>query len=387
MAVCTFDGNSDMYGLGIRIGFYLQWYSGILASILAPSELPGLRFAKALFIAATFLALLILTIQNPLGLQVAEVYIILLLTFGSYLFFVPLYLWRIFICGRTHLDPTRFPVVFTGAFYSVLNFMLLVAVTAFQLWFWIARVPQLADQGCRSYGFIFTKVPLDAKAVIVVNLVLYSLLLLVCLFVLFRTLLVAVGGYEYEDEPSISERQFQTLHRWEVLIAAIVASTIITATELTIYWNNITNVYSLSSAGQTIPFAIGIGALLRVVYVYAFKTGEVCDTCGTEEGNVCYECGANMQEGFEPSGFPHRRPPLPPGQMAGTSFARPPLPPGRMAAAAPARRSPAPPDRWPVLSAVGESPQRPSARGDRRRRPPQPPGRFLQSPSSSSSAS
>ncbi|KAK5162395.1 hypothetical protein LTR04_003887, partial [Oleoguttula sp. CCFEE 6159] len=245
-----------MHGLGIRIGFYLQWYSGILASILAPSELPGLRFAKALFIAATFLALLILTIQNPLGLQVAEVYIILLLTFGSYLFFVPLYLWRIFICGRTHLDPTRFPVVFTGAFYSVLNFMLLVAVTAFQLWFWIARVPQLADQGCRSYGFIFTKVPLDAKAVIVVNLVLYSLLLL------------------YEDEPSISERQFQTLHRWEVLIAAIVASTIITATELTIYWNNITNVYSLSSAGQTIPFAIGIGALLRVVYIYAFKTGE-----------------------------------------------------------------------------------------------------------------
>ncbi|TKA66540.1 hypothetical protein B0A49_10482 [Cryomyces minteri] len=160
MAVCTFDGNSDMYGLGIRIGFYLQWYSGILASILAPSELPGLRFAKALFIAATFLALLILTIQNPLGLQVAEVYIILLLTFGSYLFFVPF------------------------------------------------------------------------------------------------------------------ERQFQTLHRWEVLIAVIVASTIITATELTIYWNNITNVYSLSTAGQTIPFAIGIGALLRVVYVYAFKTGE-----------------------------------------------------------------------------------------------------------------
>ena len=46
-----------------------------------------------------------------------------------------------------------------------------------------------------------------------------------------------------------------------------VASTIITATELTIKWNKIQGVNSLTSAGQTIPLLIGIAAILRIVYV------------------------------------------------------------------------------------------------------------------------
>lgn len=46
-----------------------------------------------------------------------------------------------------------------------------------------------------------------------------------------------------------------------------VASTVITATELTIKWNKIQGVHSLNSAGQTIPLLIGIAAILRIVYV------------------------------------------------------------------------------------------------------------------------
>lgn len=47
----------------------------------------------------------------------------------------------------------------------------------------------------------------------------------------------------------------------------IVASTVIMATELTIYWNKIDGVNTISSAGQTIPFVIGIGAIVRILYV------------------------------------------------------------------------------------------------------------------------
>ena len=70
-----------MYGLGIRIGFCLQWYAGDLASWLAPSEVYGTRLTKSIFIAATFLIQVIL---NVLNLQVVELYVILLLTFGQY---------------------------------------------------------------------------------------------------------------------------------------------------------------------------------------------------------------------------------------------------------------------------------------------------------------
>ena len=82
MVVGSFDGNTDMYGLGIRIGFYLQWYAGGFASWLALSEVVELRLTNSVFIAATFLALLIQVILDVSNLQVVEVYIILLLTFG-----------------------------------------------------------------------------------------------------------------------------------------------------------------------------------------------------------------------------------------------------------------------------------------------------------------
>jgi hypothetical protein len=51
----------------------------------------------------------------------------------------------------------------------------------------------------------------------------------------------------------------------------IVATTVITGVELTICWNKIQGVHDISSAGQTIPMILGIGALIRVIYVWKFK--------------------------------------------------------------------------------------------------------------------
>jgi hypothetical protein len=28
---CSFIGNSDFYGIGVRLGFYFQWFSGLIA--------------------------------------------------------------------------------------------------------------------------------------------------------------------------------------------------------------------------------------------------------------------------------------------------------------------------------------------------------------------
>lgn len=100
-----------MYGLGIRIGFYLQPYAGDLASWLALSEVDGIRLTNSVFIAATFLALLIQVIVDVSNLQVVKVYVILLLTFDYYLFLVPLYIWRLLIKYHPALNSFRFPRV------------------------------------------------------------------------------------------------------------------------------------------------------------------------------------------------------------------------------------------------------------------------------------
>ena len=193
MAVCSFAGNTDMYGLGIRIGFYLQWFAVDLASWLAPSEVNGIRLTVSIFIAATFLALIIQVSLNVSNLQVVEVYIILLLTFGYYLFFVPLYTWRLLVGYDPALDPFRFPHVWPGRVYSALNFLLLVAVASFQLWFWFARVPQLNGQSCQEYGFFFAKIRMNKKGFEVLNIVFYFLLLSSCAIVLSMTVLLRAG--------------------------------------------------------------------------------------------------------------------------------------------------------------------------------------------------
>lgn len=204
MAVCTFDGNTDMYGLGIRIGFYLQWYGGILASWLAPSEVPSIRFANGLFVAATFLALLILTAHDVTNLQVVEVYVILLLTFGSYLYMVPLFVWRFLTACNPYWDPSRFPIVRSSRVESTLNLFLLIAVTSFQFWFWFARVPQLAGQNCEEYGFFFAKVPLNVPWFQVLNIIRYFLLSLLCIVMLSITASVSLKLVEWKPPPHIT---------------------------------------------------------------------------------------------------------------------------------------------------------------------------------------
>ena len=107
MAVCQFSGNSDMYGLGIRLGYYLQWFGAIFASWIAPSEVNSLRFSIDLFVAATFLALVILTANDADSLEPVEIYIVLLLMFGAYLALVPIYLLRMVTRCDPYWDPSR----------------------------------------------------------------------------------------------------------------------------------------------------------------------------------------------------------------------------------------------------------------------------------------
>ena len=277
-----------MYGLGIRIGFYLQWYAVEIASWFAPSEVNSIRLTNSVFIAATFLALLIQVGRDVLNLQVVEVYIILLVTFGYYLFLVPVYAWRFLTGYDPAFDPTRYPQVWTGEVYSVLNFLLLVAVASFQLWFWFSRVPQLDSQSCQEYGFFFAKIRLNEKHFEILNIVFYFLLLSCCAIVLFITILVKTKraaekrppylGYSTSlgrcsipsaHKADISSRMthIDSLQKLRSTFNIVVASTVIAATELTIRWNKIQGVNSLTSAGQTIPLLIGIAAILRIAYI------------------------------------------------------------------------------------------------------------------------
>ena len=135
MVVCQFQSNNSMYGIGIRLGYYLQWYGMMLARWIAPTEVKTLAFSTDVFVAATFLALMIETARDVDGLRPVETYIVLLLMFGVYLALVPLYIWRLLTRCDPYWDPARYPVVGLGALSANLSFVLLIALLLFQFWF------------------------------------------------------------------------------------------------------------------------------------------------------------------------------------------------------------------------------------------------------------
>lgn len=150
--------------------------------VACPSEVPGFDFSNTVFISATFLALIIQIVRC--SLKPVEIYIILLLCFGGYLSYVPLFAWRLLTRGDPRYDPIRWPRVEISEISSRVSWILLVAVSSFQLWFWFSEVPTLNDDsGCREFGFLFSKIDLNNKGFVAVNIVFQFLLLLCCVIV------------------------------------------------------------------------------------------------------------------------------------------------------------------------------------------------------------
>jgi hypothetical protein len=178
---CSIAGNSDMYGPGIRISFYLQWTSYILAPWIAPSEVPSLRLATSLSIFVTFVALVLQVMKD--SLHAVEIHIVLLFIFGSNLIIAPALLWSFITRFDFRCDPFRVTRTKPGGpLFVHLYSILLAACCLFQLWFWTSdhgiipdrfqperRYPRRASTGlynsmCANsrYGFLFGKVKLGS---------------------------------------------------------------------------------------------------------------------------------------------------------------------------------------------------------------------------------
>lgn len=171
---CSFEGNADLYGLGIRLGFYLQWLTTVLANfVLAKEEIIANGFAFAVYISAVFLNLVVQTTR--LTIDPLDVYVTNLLAFGSQFILIPLSLWRMVTCADPFLDPTRWTVITPGLFLRILSVILWVTSSTFQLWYWIHYLPLSNKRECDSYGFLFVKVPLNKPMLRNINITLLSL--------------------------------------------------------------------------------------------------------------------------------------------------------------------------------------------------------------------
>ena len=281
MACPTLTGNDRMYGLGIRIGFYLLWFGTVLAGWVARRDTPHVRGVLLLFVAAAFLSLVI-QVGNG-ALTAVEVYLVLLLAYGAYYAYIPLYLWRLASGCSPFWDPSRWPRVAPGRTYSAVNVVLLVAITCFQLWFWTAGINNIrstATTGCPEWGFFFATVQLRNPLFVALNIVINVVLLVCCV----AHLCLEVGlvrsprwlrkKVRKATKRGIHSQRRFNLHLLHTVFRVTTAGLIIAAVELTLQANNVTGVYDASTAAQLIPMILASGLLGHILWIFLIKGQE-----------------------------------------------------------------------------------------------------------------
>jgi hypothetical protein len=143
----NFEGNSDFYGLGIRIGVYLQWFSSWISNSVNPDAAATNHDTNTIFLCAILIATAVAFADG--SLQLAEKYVLLLLSSGFFCTVLSVLGLRLHLLQPSALGPFRH--AFWKAVNRALEFLdaseaddesvveLLYAIT--ELW-WFQRWPR-----------------------------------------------------------------------------------------------------------------------------------------------------------------------------------------------------------------------------------------------------
>ncbi|KAF2002761.1 hypothetical protein P154DRAFT_417662, partial [Amniculicola lignicola CBS 123094] len=129
---CGTVGNPDFYGLGIRVGIYLQWLTALLANRYLHDEIQPNLDTNTIFLLAISVATMLASVQQTA--TVPEIVVLLHLCFGFILSVLSVWGYR-----------TR-------------STALVVAICVYSTWFWFSALDRLDDGECVHYGFTFAKV-------------------------------------------------------------------------------------------------------------------------------------------------------------------------------------------------------------------------------------
>jgi hypothetical protein len=130
LPLCSFEGQTDFYGLGVRMGIYFTWLTSWIANNFIADEIAGSLDTNAVFLLAISVTVIYNSIHNQL--RIIDALVLLQLCYG-FLFGVmslwgyrTMYYHRMGAAGRS-----RF-----GGFGTHLRLLLMTAISAYAVWFW-----------------------------------------------------------------------------------------------------------------------------------------------------------------------------------------------------------------------------------------------------------
>jgi hypothetical protein len=152
---CGFSGNSDLYGLGIRLGVYFQWASTLIIYGWYPEGRNDLVESYLGLLVAITIAIIVITARAE-PTYAAEILVLSYIIFGGTL--------TVMTVGVRHHHIKRIerPHLVQLLALSVI----LASASIYYSWFWLHGIYyNVLETPCGTFGFLFTKVSLSNPSV------------------------------------------------------------------------------------------------------------------------------------------------------------------------------------------------------------------------------
>ncbi|EXJ70502.1 uncharacterized protein A1O5_06571 [Cladophialophora psammophila CBS 110553] len=284
---CPISGNSDYYGLGVRMGIYSQWMTSWIANNFLCEEIIGSLETNSIFLLALFSTVFFYSVRKD-QIRVVDVLVIHQMCVGFLFSIMSLWGYRTMYYktegpgGRRHF----------GGFGTHFRLILMSMITLYGVWFWAKGIDVLSpcDRRTACGGLqlsFFGPLRVESWVTRGINL---AMAIVAALYYAVMAIVAGIAGVVYvmrkwkrkadnweliehpDSDVSLNKRE---LTIWYICLSSFnmfwIVSSIINI-ELTLSLNHMSNVLGKSAvvgAGQLIPLAIGMISLVRVLYVLA----------------------------------------------------------------------------------------------------------------------
>lgn len=285
-APCGIVGKEDLYGLGIRLGVYIQTLTLIISGILRQPGTAELANLGGLYQFALLFGVVYATV-NMDDFHACEAVIM-----------------TVFSITCMGLNPSTFAVsmripndeselnllqrTFSPLYGTLLRYSVVVAIDAYQVWLWFVGLDRLAHTSCTRHTFFFARVDMYGGFRTFAKV--FSVFIMVIATTFWTSLIISVVSWRKATYGSVSgaknrssgavtrgglilepeERGLMSKLQNAVKIAptlsmALLLILAVLAVELTIRWSHVHDVYSLTSVGQIIPLIMSLGGFVSVI--------------------------------------------------------------------------------------------------------------------------
>ncbi|KAI9155594.1 hypothetical protein HJFPF1_08180 [Paramyrothecium foliicola] len=272
---CAFGGNGDIYGLGVRVGIYLQWLTTILAVNLYPAAVESVRNANTTFQVAMFAGFIFIT-RGAGAVRAIEGYFALLFCLATVWIATLQVVADMRIGKRANADAPRQ----AGQEARGLGDLLLAtAVCAYGIWYLFVGLDNLARVSdtprCQELIFFFAPVALFGwyrnlmRVLLVVSFVVCATLAVARFLFILDDLLGLLAAWN--NPTRLSPRHTALVQAVRIsalkLLGCVLALVIfVVAMEMTLIWNRVKDVNACNTFSQLFPLLVGGANLARIMY-------------------------------------------------------------------------------------------------------------------------